>query len=104
MNSCKKTSIVITGDDGDDRSLLQTDFAENGYRDNIGIVKNGAALMKHLNSLAGNRFINNLPLLILPGLNMPLKDGREAPDEIKTNKILKKIPVLILSLPKILPK
>ncbi|MCH7499754.1 MAG: response regulator, partial [Nitrospinae bacterium] len=38
-----------------------------------------------------------LPSLILLDLNMPRKDGREVLDEIKKNKTLRKIPVIVLT-------
>lgn len=96
-HSFKKFHILVAEDDEDDRLLLQIAFNENGYKENVEFVMNGAELMVRLNSLTGINADVDLPSFILLDLNMPRKDGREALIEIKAHSVLKKIPVIIFS-------
>jgi CheY-like chemotaxis protein len=91
--------ILIAEDDADDRFLLQTAFAENGYTDPIEFVENGVDVMKYLHDLAGSgaQTKPNYPSFILLDLNMPKKNGREVLREIKEDPELKKIPVIIFT-------
>lgn len=85
--------ILIAEDDADDRFLLETAFNENGFQDKLHFVPDGVELMRflHQNGKASQ------PSFILLDLNMPKKDGREVLGEIKSNPILKDIPVVIFS-------
>ena len=96
-HSFKKFHILVAEDDEDDRLLLQIAFNENGYKENVEFVMNGAELMVRLNSLTGINPGVDLPSFILLDLNMPRKDGREALIEIKAHSVLKKIPVVVFS-------
>lgn len=95
--SLKKLYILVAEDDEDDRHLLQVAFDENGYKEKVEFVVNGAELMVRLNSLASINAEADLPSFILLDLNMPRKDGREALLEIKAHNLLKKIPVIVFS-------
>ena len=101
-----KASILIAEDDADDRFLLQTAFAENGYTDAIEFVENGVEVMNYLNNLVVSSPIDpdqlahvrpHFPSFILLDLNMPKKNGREVLKEIKEHPELKKIPVIIFT-------
>jgi two-component system response regulator len=86
-------SILIAEDDADDRFLLETAFAENGFADTIEFVENGVEVINYLRGLAGNAY----PSFILLDLNMPKKNGREVLQEIKEHPDLKNIPVVIFT-------
>jgi CheY-like chemotaxis protein len=86
--------ILIAEDDADDRLLLNTAFREIGYEGKVEFVADGDELMSFLLSSIENEFV---PGLILLDLNMPKKGGKEVLKEIKENKGLKKIPVIIFS-------
>jgi CheY-like chemotaxis protein len=62
-------------------------------------TRDGEELMDYL--LRRGRYSNPsdspVPGLILLDLNMPKKDGREALAEIKTDPVLRKIPVIVLT-------
>jgi CheY-like chemotaxis protein len=101
-----KASILIAEDDADDRFLLQTAFAENGYTDSIDFVENGVEVMNYLNNLMVSSPVDpdqlpyvrpHFPSFILLDLNMPKKNGREVLKEIKEHPDLKKIPVIIFT-------
>ena len=88
----KPIYLVIAEDDVDDQLLLQDALVESGL-DNIRInfVQNGEELLQLLDEQS------HLPDLILLDLNMPRKDGRESLKEIKANKNLSHIPIIIFT-------
>lgn len=88
-----KDSILIAEDDADDRFLLKTAFAENGYTEAIDFVENGVEVMNYLQGLEKTAY----PSFILLDLNMPKKNGREVLKEIKEHPDLKKIPVIVFT-------
>ena len=88
-----KASILIAEDDADDRFLLKTAFAENGYTEAIDFVENGVEVMNYLQGLEKTAY----PSFILLDLNMPKKNGREVLKEIKEHPDLKKIPVIVFT-------
>jgi two-component system response regulator len=90
--------ILVAEDDADDRFLLETAFAENGFKGKLEFVENGVELLEYLRNLKsaeGNE--HPLPGFILLDLNMPKKDGREVLKEIKEDPRFKKIPVIVFT-------
>ena len=93
-----KVYILVAEDDADDRFLLETAFAENGFKGKLEFVENGVELLEYLRNLKIDA--NNdhpLPGFILLDLNMPKKDGREVLKEIKEDPRFKKIPVIVFT-------
>ncbi len=94
----KRHSILIADDDADDRYLLETAFQEKGYTERIDFVENGVEVLNYLSDLkAGDDNLIHYPRFVLLDLNMPKKDGREVLREIKSNPMLKKIPVIVFT-------
>ncbi len=91
--------ILVAEDDADDRYLLETAFAEKGYRERLEFVENGVELMDFLHRLlaGGDTNRHNFPGFILLDLNMPKKDGREVLKELKEDDRFKKIPVIVFT-------
>lgn len=91
--------ILIAEDDEDDYLLTIEALKEAGVDTQIKWVKDGEELMNYLEPLGASRKKPHaeFPSLILLDLNMPRKDGREVLDEIKKNKTLRKIPVIVLT-------
>jgi len=91
--------ILIAEDDPEDRMLTREALEESRLVNEIAFVENGEELMDYLHGAApyDDRTKHPLPGLIILDLNMPKKDGREALKEIKADKHLKSIPVVILS-------
>src|SRR5262245_28951056 len=96
-NQMKNLQILIAEDDADDRFLLKTAFKQCGYSNIIKFVENGVELIHSLRNSAENNTGETLPNLIMLDLNMPKKDGREVLQEIKEDKLLKKIPVIVFT-------
>jgi CheY-like chemotaxis protein len=93
----KPKVILMAEDDVDDRLLARDALAESGLEGELHFVDNGEELLEFL--LQQGKYDDQTPRpgLVLLDLNMPLKDGREALKEIKSNPLLRKIPVVILT-------
>ncbi len=94
-----KVYILVAEDDADDRFLLETAFAENGFKGKLEFVENGVELLDYLRNLKAEDANTEHPLpgFILLDLNMPKKDGREVLKEIKEDPRFKKIPVIVFT-------
>ena len=92
-------TILMVDDDPDDRLLFKEACEEVRLRNPLDFLENGEQLVDYLKrrgpyaDLAGAPF----PGIILLDLNMPLKDGREALEEIKADAELRHIPVIVLT-------
>ena len=86
-------AVYMVDDDPDDRQVVYEAFQEMETVTNLSLLRSGIELMEKLESAS----ISNFPSLILLDLNMPGKDGREVLKEIKGNKLLRQIPVIIFT-------
>jgi CheY-like chemotaxis protein len=89
----------MADDDADDRFLAADALKEARLRNEIRFVNDGEELMEYLRRQ--NKFSDPesspRPGLILLDLNMPRMDGREALKEIKHDRDLRCIPVVVLT-------
>lgn len=99
MKNGKKLTLLIADDDEDDRMLITKALNISFSQAQLKCVENGEILLQYLNreGIYQDDSIYPLPQLILLDLNMPKKDGREALREIKSDNLLKKIPVIIFT-------
>ncbi len=95
----KMITILLADDDPDDRQLTRDAFGENRLVNELHCVEDGEELMDYLHRRGRYRDLNGEPLpgLILLDLNMPRKDGREALKEIKSDPMLRRIPIVVLT-------
>lgn len=84
--------IYLVDDDIDDLEIIQDAFAQNEFPGPLITLPNGKALMDKLLEDPDAR-----PDAILLDLRMPLKDGFEVLQEIKTHPLLRSIPVIVLT-------
>jgi CheY-like chemotaxis protein len=91
--------IVLAEDDEDDQLIVRRAFEKARFRSPLHIVDNGQELMRYLRGEAeySNRKDYPLPGLILLDLNMPVMNGEDALAEIKADRNLQHIPVVILT-------
>ncbi len=91
--------ILIADDDQDDQLLIRKALKSGRLVNQVKFVDNGEMLMDYLYRKGDYEELSGEPLpgLILLDLNMPVMDGREALKEIKTDKALRKIPVVVLT-------
>lgn len=94
----KKFTIVMADDDLDDQELMKEAFKDSKVQVVVHSVYNGLHLMDYL--LRREAYKNSaypLPDVILLDLNMPLMDGFDVLNKIKTIPDLKSIPVYVIS-------
>lgn len=91
--------IVLAEDDEDDQLIVRKAFNKARFRSPLQIVDNGRELMDYLKGRGKypNREAFPMPGLILLDLNMPVMSGEEALAEIKADKNLQHIPVVVLT-------
>jgi CheY-like chemotaxis protein len=88
--------VLLIEDNPGDVILTMEAFKECSQKHNICAVKDGIEAIKYLRRI--DEFANKkVPDIILLDLNIPKKDGREVLAEIKSDKKLRLIPVIILS-------
>ena len=98
IKSGKPITILIAEDDADDRLLAQEALNESRLVNEVHFVEDGEELLDYLRhsgqyaTAAAPR-----PGVILLDLNMPRKDGREALTELKKDKDLRRIPVVVMT-------
>lgn len=99
-NQDARPFVLVADDDPDDRLLIRDAFDERCADHRICFVQDGDELMQFLNGNVGVATPESClgcPDLILLDLNMPLKDGRQALREIKSNPSLRKVPTVVLT-------
>lgn len=92
-------TILMAEDDEDDRMLAREALRESPVLNNLLFVEDGVELMHYLHregKYADSEAYPS-PSLILLDLNMPRMDGREALAQIKADRQLRGIPVVILT-------
>lgn len=87
----------MADDDPDDQILLQEALKENNIPNSVCFVENGEELLDFLHKRGKFEGVEFSPGLILLDLNMPKMDGRQALKLLKTDPLLKKIPIVVLT-------
>ena len=88
--------ILLVEDSAGDVRLTQEALAEGKVLNNLHVAKDGVEAMAFLRK-EGEYADAPTPDLILLDLNLPRKDGHEVLAEVKTDKDLRRIPVVILT-------
>jgi CheY-like chemotaxis protein len=88
----KQLNVLLADDDIDDCVFFKQAVDDLVIPVNFTAVHDGEQLMQHLTNEA-----NALPHVLFLDLNMPRKNGFECLSEIKNNKQLKQLPVIIFS-------
>jgi CheY-like chemotaxis protein len=92
-------TILIAEDDPNDRLLTQEALAESNTVAELDFVADGHELLQflHRQGTYATRAGAPLPGIILLDLNMPRMDGRQALQKLKSDPVLKRIPVVIMT-------
>jgi CheY-like chemotaxis protein len=96
----RRVTILLADDDEEDRELTRDALREAHLANEVMFVVDGQDLMDYLRRegrYADGSVASPRPGIILLDLNMPKKDGREALAEIKTDELLRRIPVVVLT-------
>ena len=91
MNA-QKLNILLADDDFDDCNFFKAALDALPMATELKTVNDGDELMKYLSENA-----DTPPHVLFLDINMPRKNGFECLEEIKLNKKLKQIPVIIFS-------
>ncbi len=95
--SGRQISILMADDDEDDRDLTRDALEDARFVEQMEFVVDGQDLIDYLRHDGQYTAGRPRPSLILLDLNMPRKDGREVLAEIKSDKDLRRIPVVVLT-------
>lgn len=88
----EKLNILLADDDQDDRLFFKQALNELALETNLTTVNDGEELMNYLSAEQ-----EHFPDVIFLDINMPRKNGPECLSEIKQNKKLSGIPVIMFS-------
>lgn len=88
--------VLMAEDNRDDVALTMATLEDMKIHINVSVVSDGVETMEYLHKRGKYSDVSS-PDLILLDLNMPRKDGREVLEEIKQDKNLKRIPVVVLT-------
>jgi CheY-like chemotaxis protein len=92
----KPIEILLVEDNPGDVRLTQEALKEGKVLNKLHTVEDGIEALAFLNQ-EGSYADAPRPELILLDLNLPKKDGRDVLAEIKTNRDLRRIPVVVLT-------
>jgi len=84
--------ILLADDDEDDKMFFEDALKEANPKTQLKTVDDGQQLMKYLAEVDGNH-----PDIIFLDINMPCKNGKECLKEIRSNKELDEVPVVMFS-------
>ena len=94
--SQRTINILLVEDNPGDVRLTQEAFREGNIPVSLDVARDGVEAIAYLRG--GAPFSEaKTPDLILLDLNLPKRDGREVLMDIKTDPILKRIPVVVLT-------
>jgi CheY-like chemotaxis protein len=88
--------ILLVEDDAGDVLMTREAFAENRLHNQLHVVSDGVAALEFLRQ-RGEYADAVRPDLVLLDLNLPKRDGREVLAEIKSDPVLRTIPVVVLT-------
>jgi CheY-like chemotaxis protein len=94
-NGNRLIKILLAEDNLGDVFLIKKALAQSKLNHQVTLANDGQHLMSILNMLVKDNA--DLPDLILLDINMPKKNGKEALAEIKSDRNLKKIPVMVFT-------
>ena len=94
--SGRPVQILLVEDNPGDADLTRETLQECKLLNHMSVVNNGVEAMAYLRR-EGKYVDAARPDLILLDLNLPKKDGREVLAEIKVDRLLRRIPVVVLT-------
>ena len=95
----KPITILYADDNAEDRMLIKEAWEENRLANELHFVEDGEDMINYLRRRGKYETLKGAPLpgMILLDLNMPKKDGREVLQELKADRSLRLIPVIVLT-------
>lgn len=96
MEATEPIHILLVEDNDGDILLIEEAFEEAKLMNKVSIVKDGEKAIHFLTRQADFSDAGT-PDLILLDVNLPRKNGHEVLEFVKTNEMLKHIPVIMLT-------
>jgi CheY-like chemotaxis protein len=96
MENLSVVDVLLVEDDPGDVVLIKEAFEFNKVHNALHIVSDGVEALDFLYRRNGYENARR-PDLVLLDLNLPRKDGREVLAEVKTDKSLRTIPIVVLT-------
>lgn len=90
-----KIGILLIEDNQGDIRLIKESLKENGFDWNLEIITNGEDAINHFAEMASGK--KEIPKLVLMDINLPRKSGIEVLSYVKTNELLRIMPVIMLT-------
>ncbi len=95
MNITPINILLVEDNEGD--ILLTTEVLEEGQiPKSLKVIRDGSSMLIYLKEIA-EKSPSELPDLILLDINLPKKNGHEVLKEVKSNKLLQHIPIIMLT-------
>lgn len=88
----KKIKILIVEDNEDELAFMKEGFNATGLYEIVAEARNGDEMLELFKTPTFS-----LPEMVLSDLNMPGKNGYEVISEVRNNRALPQVPVVILS-------
>lgn len=96
MSPQQPIEILLVEDNPGDVQLTKIAMRESVIPNRLNVVEDGVQAMEYLRQ-EGEFEDAPRPDIILLDLNLPMKDGREVLSEVKQDKNLRRIPVIVLT-------
>jgi len=97
MIAARPIEILMVEDNPDDVYLTREALKECKILVNLSVVEDGVEAMEFVRC-EGKYMAAPRPDLVLLDLNLPRKDGRAVLEEIKSDRLLRSIPVVVLTM------
>lgn len=89
-------NILLVEDNEGDILLTAEALEEAKISNSLTVIRDGASVLLYLKEVA-EKSPSALPDLILLDINLPKKNGHEVLMDVKSNKLLKHIPIIMLT-------
>jgi CheY-like chemotaxis protein len=96
MENLTVVDVLLVEDDPGDVVLIKEAFEYNKVHNSLHVVSDGVEALDFLYRRDGHEGAPR-PDLVLLDLNLPRKDGREVLEEVKADRDLRTIPIVVLT-------
>lgn len=96
MSLQKPIDVLLVEDDPGDVLMTREAFEHNKVRNRLSVVADGVSALEFLRK-EGEHVDAPTPDLVLLDLNLPRMDGREVLEAMKSDAVLRAIPVVVLT-------